>query len=491
MGRYIVIILMWILVGECHVGFCQPPIGRWTPPINVSNAAGYSIMPDMTVGPDGRIHVVWADNARTLIFNNYDILYSVYTENSCFWSAPLRLSPLADTYSGDPRVAVDSWGIPHVVWTHRNLYPDADIYYSTLTNTGWTLPLNLSTVGTNHRGPDIAIDDRDYIHVVWSQYLDGAFNVVHRYYDGWQWSELINASNSTVNVSQPRLVRGIENELHLVWKKPTSGGNGDITYSRYDGSFWSPGQDVTQNPATISTDADLAADTQGNPHVVWEEHLNPNLWEVFYGYFDGFSWSTPQNISNQQLLSMNPRIAFNSRNLCCVLFVKAIENGNPPYVQYTFTRTSIWTPPDTMLNNYISNNPAISSDANGLFHACLSIVPPSPGDIGYTQFIAAIQANNPAGNSPQIPIICAFPNPFIQSTAINYSLEYAMRTSLSIYDIQGRLIKILQPSLFRKGLQQIIWDGTNKAGAPVSTGLYILELQGGNESAIKKIYLVR
>jgi len=477
----------------------QAQIGRWTPPINVSNAAGYSIMPDMAIGPDGRIHVVWADNARTLVFNNYDILYSVYTENSSFWSTPVQLSPLADTYSGDPRIAVDSQGIPHVVWTHRNLYPESDIYYSTLTDSGWTLPLNLSTIDVNHRGPDIVVDAQDYIHVVWSQYLDGAFNVVHRYYDGGQWSELINASNSTVNVSQQRLARGLGDELHLVWFRPTGGGYGDIYYSRYDGLSWSPGQDVSQSPGTQSIEPDLAVDIRGNPHVVWEEHLNPNVWEIFYGRFDGLCWSAPQNISNQQMLSTSPQIAFNSQNLCCVLFTKQLQSGLPPYVQYTFKQGYAWTHPDTMLCNYLSFKSAISADSSGIFHSSLTMSPGLGmyGDIQYTQFqnlSSMLQRNNlrDLNHSSNKPMdFKIFPNPFNQSVAISFPPQHSDHISATIYDIRGNLVKTIYPILSAGDAYEMSWDGTSQFGICVSTGTYFLKLQSQDESIIKKVDLVK
>ena len=37
----------------------------------------------------------------------------------------------------------------------------------------------------------------------------------------------------------------------------------------------------------------------------------------------------------------------------------------------------------------------------------------------------------------------AYPNPFNPSTTIGYELPYAMSISLNIYDISGRLVKIL------------------------------------------------
>ncbi len=44
---------------------------------------------------------------------------------------------------------------------------------------------------------------------------------------------------------------------------------------------------------------------------------------------------------------------------------------------------------------------------------------------------------------------------------------------------------------FVSGYHKVVWDGKNKNGQTVSSGIYIYELQAGNERLVKKMMLVR
>jgi len=69
-----------------------------------------------------------------------------------------------------------------------------------------------------------------------------------------------------------------------------------------------------------------------------------------------------------------------------------------------------------------------------------------------------------------------FPNPFDNSTTIYYSLPEQSVVSLKIYDINGRLIKILYEGLQPEGNYSIAWNGKDDAGNQTSAGMYLVKL---------------
>jgi hypothetical protein len=80
-----------------------------------------------------------------------------------------------------------------------------------------------------------------------------------------------------------------------------------------------------------------------------------------------------------------------------------------------------------------------------------------------------------------------YPNPFNSSTTISYNLLSAAKTTLSIFDITGRQVRHFNIS----GAQhQIIWDGANQSGLPVSSGIYFYTIDGQSRNA-KKMTLLR
>ncbi|MBT6113971.1 MAG: hypothetical protein HOH03_10210 [Candidatus Marinimicrobia bacterium] len=66
-----------------------------------------------------------------------------------------------------------------------------------------------------------------------------------------------------------------------------------------------------------------------------------------------------------------------------------------------------------------------------------------------------------------------FPNPFNPKTTIRYEIpEYSVVT-LKLYNINGHLVKTLIDGDQNPGSGSVVWDGTNKSGLRLSSGIYI------------------
>ncbi len=84
-----------------------------------------------------------------------------------------------------------------------------------------------------------------------------------------------------------------------------------------------------------------------------------------------------------------------------------------------------------------------------------------------------------------------FPNPFNPTTQIRYEVYVPAHVSLRIYTLSGQLIRQLLDSQREPGAYFIHWDGRNESGIPVSSGIYIYELQAGDFKAARKMVLLR
>lgn len=56
---------------------------------------------------------------------------------------------------------------------------------------------------------------------------------------------------------------------------------------------------------------------------------------------------------------------------------------------------------------------------------------------------------------------------------------------LDLFDVRGRHVKILEDGFYPAGMHQINWDGTDKSGHAVTSGIYIARLT--SPSGIKTI----
>jgi len=87
--------------------------------------------------------------------------------------------------------------------------------------------------------------------------------------------------------------------------------------------------------------------------------------------------------------------------------------------------------------------------------------------------------------------ISNYPNPFNSSTTIHYSLSKPGHVNLSIYSITGqKVIDLLDKSL-PAGAYQTHWNGMDKSGNKISSGIYIVNLDSGIHSLSQRIVYMK
>ncbi|MFA6617572.1 MAG: FlgD immunoglobulin-like domain containing protein [Candidatus Neomarinimicrobiota bacterium] len=84
-----------------------------------------------------------------------------------------------------------------------------------------------------------------------------------------------------------------------------------------------------------------------------------------------------------------------------------------------------------------------------------------------------------------------YPNPFNPTTTIRFDLPMDAQVHLAIYDISGRKIVTLVNGNMSAGYSQVVWNGSDFNGNPVSSGLYIYKLQANNMIDIKKMTFLK
>lgn len=70
-----------------------------------------------------------------------------------------------------------------------------------------------------------------------------------------------------------------------------------------------------------------------------------------------------------------------------------------------------------------------------------------------------------------------YPNPFNPTTTIRFDLPEKAMVNLSVYNLVGQQIRGLSHEYWPAGRHSLIWDGTNKSGELVSSGIYFCRIQ--------------
>lgn len=85
----------------------------------------------------------------------------------------------------------------------------------------------------------------------------------------------------------------------------------------------------------------------------------------------------------------------------------------------------------------------------------------------------------------------SLPNPFNPVSTIRVALPAAGNLSLSVYDMNGRLVRTLVKGWKTAGLHGFEWAGNDQAGKSVAAGLYVYRLTAGNRAMTVKTILAK
>jgi len=82
--------------------------------------------------------------------------------------------------------------------------------------------------------------------------------------------------------------------------------------------------------------------------------------------------------------------------------------------------------------------------------------------------------------------LSVFPNPSSGNTTISFIIPNTEKVSLTIYDMNGRLVKTLIHDTSQKGSHDLTWNTTS-----VNAGAYILKLQSGSSVLTRKLVVIK
>ncbi len=83
------------------------------------------------------------------------------------------------------------------------------------------------------------------------------------------------------------------------------------------------------------------------------------------------------------------------------------------------------------------------------------------------------------------------PNPATLSSTISFTVPSRTDVRLSVYDVAGRLVRVLADRDFRAGDHEVSWDGMDSSGRRVAAGVYFYSMDAGEYSAARKMVLLR
>jgi hypothetical protein len=97
----------------------------------------------------------------------------------------------------------------------------------------------------------------------------------------------------------------------------------------------------------------------------------------------------------------------------------------------------------------------------------------------------------PSGTPGATALGAPWPNPFNPTTRIPFDMSVPGEVEIKIFDISGRLVRVLCRKRFEAGAHSVSWDGRDESGGPVASGVYFCRMRTGVYTASSRLVLLR
>ena len=107
-------------------------------------------------------------------------------------------------------------------------------------------------------------------------------------------------------------------------------------------------------------------------------------------------------------------------------------------------------------------------------------------------FIEDALGNNKEALLPKrVTLYQNYPNPFNPFTTIDYDLSDDVMVKISIYDMNGNLVRNLLRENQTAGHRSVKWNATNQNGQPISAGVYLYSIEADGLIQTKKMIFLK
>lgn len=458
----------------------------------------YDSDPGLTVDSSGNFYVV------ILSFNDTAHPNALYvkksTDGGLTWGPNATVVDNVSGYFEDKElIACDRTNSPYkgyvyVTWARFGSAEQVMMCRSTNGGVSFSAPLAVSGLGSL-QWPVPAIGPNGELYIAWDAYsaiqfsksTDGGvtFNGTHTIQNVGFGYGYINGSIGTF--SYPAIDVDItagprRGWVYCVYEDLEQGTTSDsldmyFTKSTNGGTTWSAPTRI--NDDTLNNRRDqfhpwMTVDSHGNIHACWlDRRLDPaNMFMDCYYSFStdgGTTWAKNQRVST---VSSDPRLV--------------PKRGRPwrPEMPLADALPSEW------LGEYIG---IAAADTLHVYPVWTDTRNGNQDAFGARpdNLTGAFEEPGPIGREPALLSLRAFPNPARKGCEIRLGLLSPQPVRLTIYDVQGRLIRSFPTPYPLHPTPSFLWDGKDDSGSEVPSGVYLIRAEVGREKAMGRVVVTR
>lgn len=495
----------------------------FTNPVNLSNTSAASTNPAVAVDPTGMIAVVWQER----VGGNNEILFIRSLDGGATFSAPLNVSNTAGN-SAAPDITLDGGGGVFTAWQEAS-----EIFV--VHSTDWGVTFSSGVNITNNSGksllPELAVEADGILHAAWMDNTPGNYDTLYsQSTDGGQsFLAPVNVSNNESGSLVAAIAVDMTGAVYVAWDD-SGVSNYEILVSRGEES--GPAiLSLGATPDPFSPDGDAVADTTTvtasfTETLLWSLTITDSLgslirsfegsgtsFTVIWDGTDEAGTTVPDGIYTLTVEGRTTEGTF-AQPATGEVSVDTTPQGARPPVVSNFGASPDRLSPDgdgrqetTTISATFDQSTVWTINIRNSAGATVRTITGSGATLGQTwdgknstgaavpdgTYTIVLEASNIFGESaapvstqvivdtvdPSFSNLTVGPNPFNppgETVAFSLSISEEALVTIHIFDSAGAVVRELFRSFLPAGTVSTSWDGRNGSGQLVNNGRYTYKL---------------
>lgn len=491
-----------LLVAAIATAQQLPPI-QWTQREVVDSALACPIHMDMAIDSAGRVHLVALEDPENDDFYQ-DVLFHWWQDTSGWQREMLFRHPIIRiTGIG---LEFDDEGALHLILglsdeEHPFYGYFQSIWHMMYERGAWT---EMDCIQRTPEGQGLCMATLPHrrVAVAWWESYGSRRTVFWKLWEQGRWGPALVAVRRFSPKENgcswaPSLWKGRGDTLHLAFLGEP---RGDTWYRALLYAFqppkgeWSSPSEVYFNPRHNYMWPLVAVTRGGCRHVFWGIDYDKNVWpdQLVYSFSrDGRSWSGPLALSGHPFTTLpfhtpgHLQVVADSSGLLHAVWDYFAWPKEAMH-HYRYGREGTWS---EILTPFGEEGNGFTFELgvdrfNRVHFSWVSALEPSSG----MKIMHAVAELAHTAKAPQAPAadvrapsvllgVTTYPNPFNVSVNFSFRVAASCAVALSIYDMQGHLIRFLAEKARGGGTLTMKWDGTDTEGLAMPSGIYFFRVQ--------------
>ncbi|HEY6572189.1 MAG TPA: FlgD immunoglobulin-like domain containing protein, partial [Candidatus Eisenbacteria bacterium] len=120
-----------------------------------------------------------------------------------------------------------------------------------------------------------------------------------------------------------------------------------------------------------------------------------------------------------------------------------------------------------------------------------SVVEAAIDDLMFFSGSTVTSVEDEAAPVPAVSLGAPRPSPTMRGSDIDLAMPRSGPVVANLYDVQGRLARVIFAGSLKQGRHTLTWDGKLRNGAKAAAGVYLLKLNAAGEVRTRKIVVVK